>query len=175
MAFALRLLPFVFRLALAAVGLGDKSKLKEKIMVRFLRPLPGREFSRLCYSFVPEIDKMLLPRVMELLRQADEAIIVSASLRLMIEPWAVRYGVKAVIATELAYDRQGRVCGFAGHNCKGREKVRRLRQYIAQYMPESDCELSGYGNLPDDIPLLEFCDKAYIVSRKSGKYEITAY
>lgn len=144
-------------------------------MVRFLRPLPGREFSRLCYSFVPEIDKMLLPRVMELLRQADEAIIVSASLRLMIEPWAVRYGVKAVIATELAYDRQGRVCGFAGHNCKGREKVRRLRQYIAQYMPESDCELSGYGNLPDDIPLLEFCDKAYIVSRKSGKYEITAY
>ena len=45
--------------------------------------------------------------------------------------------------------------GFAGHNCKGREKVRRLRQYIAQYMPESDCELSGYGNLPDDIPLLE--------------------
>lgn len=173
---ARRLLPFSLRLAGAVAGLCDRSSLKERILVKFLKGYTADERRRMFEDFISEIDSMLIPEVMERLNAATEAVIVSASLREMIEPWARSHGVAAVIATELAYDGNDRVCGFRTANCKGREKVRRLREYLLQTGTDTDrCEITAYGNSRADIPMLEFSHKAFMVIHRNGKYELDTY
>ena len=54
-------------------------------------------------------------------------VIVTASPEETVAPFASRLGAEALLGTPLGFDSQDRVTGaFAGPNCRGEEKVRRL-------------------------------------------------
>ena len=53
--------------------------------------------------------------------------LLTASLDLYVSPWARAAGFDDVLATRAAWDGNGRFAGVAAENCRGEEKVRRLR------------------------------------------------
>ena len=64
-------------------------------------------------------------------RQGHRLVIVSASPECYVGVVGQELGVDAVIATKLAVDERGRLTGrFDGHNCRGEQKLLRLRQWL---------------------------------------------
>jgi phosphatidylglycerophosphatase C len=84
-------------------------------------------------------------------------VIVTASPETTVAPFARRLGAEALLGTQLVFDGAGRVTGaFAGPNCRGEEKVRRLR---AVYGP--DVRLAAaYGDTSGDTEMLAIADEA---------------
>lgn len=61
-------------------------------------------------------------------RRGAHRVIVTASPEITVAPFARRLGAEALLGTHLVFDGPDRVTGaFAGPNCRGEEKVRRLR------------------------------------------------
>lgn len=77
--------------------------------------------------------------------------IVTASPEEVVAPFAERLGADVLIGSRLAYDAEGRVVGtLEGPNCRGEEKVTRLRRRFGP-----DLELAAaYGDTSGDREML---------------------
>ena len=82
-------------------------------------------------------------------------VIVTASPAVTVAPFAQRLGAEALIGTRLAVDSQGLITGaFASPNCRGQEKVDRLRAAYGE-----DLRLAAaYGDTSGDREMLEIAD-----------------
>jgi len=136
--------------------------------LRFLRYLsPERKYA-LERAFAEEV---LLPRVYpegkEELKRLKEAghilLLVSASTENYMQFIAPALGFDALICTEIRAD------GLIGPNCKGEEKVRRIRAWLEAEGIEADFAAShAYGDSKSDLGMLALCGKGYWVNpRKS--------
>ena len=86
-------------------------------------------------------------------RKTDNDVIISASYDLWINVFARKIGIKYVIATRV--DTDGKILG---KNCKGIEKVNRIKQIF----PNATISCA-YSDSSVDIPLLELANTAYVV------------
>lgn len=78
-------------------------------------------------------------------------VIVTASPEITVAPFARRLGADALLGTHLAFDDQGRVTGaFTGSNCRGEEKVRRLRAAYGDDMQLA----AAYGDTSGDTEMI---------------------
>ncbi len=79
-------------------------------------------------------------------------VIVTASPETTVAPFARRLGAEGLLGTQLVFDDQDRVTGaFAGLNCRGEEKVRRLRAAYGD-----DVQLAAaYGDTSGDAEMLQ--------------------
>lgn len=78
-------------------------------------------------------------------------VIVTASPETTVAPFARRLGAEALLGTRLVFDSQDRVTGaFASPNCRGEEKVRRLR---AAYGPDVQIA-AAYGDTSGDTEMI---------------------
>ncbi|MFZ5670430.1 MAG: HAD-IB family hydrolase [Pseudomonadota bacterium] len=83
-------------------------------------------------------------------------IIVSASPDLVVAPFARGLGADKLIASAIAFDKDERVMGMlAGPNCRGQEKVNRLR---AVYGDEVRLA-AAYGDTSGDREMLRLADE----------------
>lgn len=84
-------------------------------------------------------------------------VIVTASPEYLVAPFARRLGATRLIATRLGVDGRGRLTGaLIGRNCRGPEKVARLR---AAFGP--DVRLAAaYGDSAGDREMLSLADEA---------------
>lgn len=84
-------------------------------------------------------------------------VIVTASPEITVAPFARRLGAEALLGTPLVFDSGDRVTGaFAGPNCRGEEKVRRLRAAFGEDMPLA----AAYGDTTGDTEMLAMADEA---------------
>ena len=90
-------------------------------------------------------------------RKGAHRVIVTASPDVTVAPFASRLGAEALLGTPLAFDAEDRVSGaFAGPNCRGEEKVRRLRAIYGD-----DIRLAAaYGDTSGDTEMLQIADEA---------------
>lgn len=90
-------------------------------------------------------------------RRGAHRVIVTASPEITVEPFARRLGAEALLGTRLAFDADDRIAGaFDGANCRGDEKVRRLRQAYGE-----DVRLAAaYGDTSGDAEMLQIADEA---------------
>jgi phosphatidylglycerophosphatase C len=80
-----------------------------------------------------------------------ERVIVTASPELTVAPFAQMLGADRLIGTRLATDAQDRITGdFIGLNCRGPEKVRRLRAVFGQAVELE----AAYGDSAGDTEML---------------------
>jgi phosphatidylglycerophosphatase C len=90
--------------------------------------------------------------------QAEGArvLIVSATPEIVIAPIARALGADLLIGTRLAFDDVGRATGaFAGANCRGPEKVRRLQEAFGE-----DVRLeAAYGDTDGDREMLALAEE----------------
>jgi phosphatidylglycerophosphatase C len=104
--------------------------------------------------------------------QGHEVVIVSASPELYVAPLGRLLGADAVLATQLEVDAHGRLTGrFAGRNCRGEEKVLRLRQYLgsgpgAGLDGPAALTLFAYGDSRGDRELLALAHTPVWVGRR---------
>ncbi|HEY2050602.1 MAG TPA: HAD-IB family hydrolase [Caulobacteraceae bacterium] len=83
--------------------------------------------------------------------------IVSASPEFVVAPFAERLGADRLIATQVETDAQGRINGaLLGRNCRGPEKVVRLRQ---EFGPDVRLE-AAYGDTTGDREMLALAKTA---------------
>ena len=84
-------------------------------------------------------------------------VIVTASPTVTVAPFARRLGAEGLLGTEMAFDSQDRVTGaFVGPNCRGEEKVRRLKAAYGQDMVLT----AAYGDTSGDAEMLAMAREA---------------
>jgi phosphatidylglycerophosphatase C len=83
-------------------------------------------------------------------------VIVTASPDIVVAPFAKALGAALLIGTQLAFDEQDRVTGaFATPNCRGDEKVKRLKEHFGE-----DLRLAAaYGDTSGDKAMLEIAEE----------------
>ncbi len=87
-------------------------------------------------------------------RQREDDIIISASFDFIIIPFCQKIGIKNIIATK--YDpKNGHIIG---ENCKGKEKIKRLRKEFPNIVVNE-----AYSDSLSDLPMFEIAKKAYLV------------
>jgi len=92
-------------------------------------------------------------------KQGHRCIVVSASLDLYVQPWALKAGFNDVIASRLETLKDGHITGnLLGENCFGIEKVRRLEALLGS---RSGYILYAYGDSRGDKELLSSADFAF--------------
>jgi len=97
--------------------------------------------------------------------RGDLVVVVSASPDAYVRVAAERLAADGAIATLLEVDGAGRLTGrYQGANCRGEEKVRRLRLWMAEADVE-DASLWAYGNSRGDLRMLRAADTGVNVGR----------
>lgn len=152
--------------ALAYLVNRDRGRIKAQAAGEFLSGLTRPELEADAEAFAAEMAPQLLrPDALATWRrwraEGARLVIVSASPSFVVAPFAERLGADRLIATELAYDADGRTRGaFATPNCRGPEKITRLR---AQFGPDVALK-AAYGDTSGDREMLELAEiKGYRV------------
>ena len=84
-------------------------------------------------------------------RRGAHRVIVTASPETTVAPFALRLGAEGLLGTHLVFDAQDRVSGaFAGPNCRGAEKVRRLKAAFGDDVRI----IAAYGDTSGDTEML---------------------
>ncbi|CAN5241643.1 hypothetical protein BH09PSE1_BH09PSE1_28660 [soil metagenome] len=82
-------------------------------------------------------------------------VIVTASPEETVRPFARRLGAEGLLGTSLVFDADDRVTGaFAGPNCRGEEKVRRLRAAFGDDVTIT----AAYGDTSGDTEMLAMAE-----------------
>lgn len=132
-------------------GLVEFEKVKEELL-SFIFKIPN--YPKFVNDFVTTHMKNIKPWYMS--RKTANDVIVSASYELWVNLFSRNLGVKYVIATKT--DLEGKIIG---RNCKGDEKVRRIREIFPNAI--ISC---AYSDSSTDIPLLNLGSTAYVVEGK---------
>jgi phosphatidylglycerophosphatase C len=100
------------------------------------------------------------------LRQGHGVVIVSASPELYVGVVAEMLNADGALGTRLAVDPRGKLSGsYLGRNCRGREKLRRLSEWLAERYPDTAPTLYAYGNSRGDRRMLRGAAYPYDVGR----------
>lgn len=160
---------YIKMLRLLPAGVGylfnrDKGKLKSAAVHAYLRGLPRDVLEQEAAEFASVMAPLILrPDALKVWRRhrADGArmVIVSASPESIVAPFARGLGADLLIASQIAFDPQGRVShGLLGRNCRGPEKVRRLREVFGD-----DLRLTAaYGDTDGDREMLELAEQRFM-------------
>ena len=96
-------------------------------------------------------------------REGHELVLVSASPELYVTPIGRRLGFDTVLATRLEVDADGRLTGrLLGANCRGPEKVMRLREWRGEGLSID----YAYGDSAGDREMLDLALTAVRVGRR---------
>lgn len=148
----------------AARGGGAVDDAKQSLFVRTLAGLDAGEAERRAARFGEDhyrrrARRDVLERVEWHRRQGHRLVIVSASPEAYVRAVGDELGVDAVLATRLAVGPDGRLTGrFEGRNCRGAEKLERLRRWAEENLGTATPTLWAYGNSAGDRRLLEAAD-----------------
>jgi phosphatidylglycerophosphatase C len=103
-----------------------------------LNGISEEDIERISEEFVAmKLEKYVKPEIFSLVQKHLDlnhiVIIVSANLDVFLTPWARKYGITAVISTQLELIDNGispSLTGkILGRNCYGKEKVRRIVEF----------------------------------------------
>jgi phosphatidylglycerophosphatase C len=151
---------------LAGAGLGymlnhDRGRIKAAATREFLRGVSRqqledetREFAKQCAQNLMRHDAVATFRWWR--EREAVTVIVTASPDIVVAPFARALGASLLIGTQLAYDDQDRVTGaFATPNCRGDEKVKRLKEHFGDGVHLA----AAYGDTAGDKPMLAIAEE----------------
>lgn len=147
-----RLVPAVF----AYLGDRDRGRIKVASVREFLTGVDRKALEAEAERFTAEIwPRFMRPDALatweDWSRRGAHRVIVTASPETTVAPFARRLGAENLIGTRLAFDDQDRVLGaFIGGNCRGEEKMQRLRAVYGDDMVLT----AAYGDTSGDAQMI---------------------
>ncbi|WP_293827123.1 HAD-IB family hydrolase [uncultured Brevundimonas sp.] len=140
----------------------DRGRIKAASVREFLRGLDRRTLEVEAARFADQAwPRFMRPDALKVWddwgRRGAFRAIVTASPTVTVAPFAARLGAEALLGTEFVFDADDRVTGaFAGPNCRGAEKVRRLKAAYGDAMTLA----AAYGDTSGDAEMLEMAQEA---------------
>jgi phosphatidylglycerophosphatase C len=154
-----------------ALGGGHRDRAKAAVLSGALAGVPKSALAETAESYADYVVASgLRPDVRSRVdfhrREGHELVLVSASPELYVAPIGRRLGFDAVLATRLEVDGDDRLTGrLLGANCRGPEKVLRLREWRG-----GSLELAyAYGDSAGDREMLALAQTAVTIGRRSGR------
>lgn len=151
-------------LMLFRVGIIQNSEAKGRLLSYFFKGHDIAEFNQKSEEYSSQISRICKPDVLNKIKwhknEGHTIIIVSASVRNWIEPWAKQNGFEQVLGTELEVIDNKITGRFATPNCYGPEKVNRLLQLFPN---RAEYTLFAYGDSSGDKELLAIADHAHLM------------
>ncbi|MEN5168566.1 HAD-IB family hydrolase [Brevundimonas pondensis] len=143
--------------ALAAyIGDRDRGRIKAASVRAFLHGVERQTLEAEAERYADQVwDRFMRPDALACWKAWGEKgahrVIVTASPETTVAPFARRLGAEGLLGTQLVFDAQDRVTGaFAGENCRGEEKVRRLRAAYGKDMKLT----AAYGDTSGDTEMI---------------------
>lgn len=157
--YALRMASVTPQLVAYGVRLADRDSAKTAILTAFLRGMPEAAYRANCAAFAqrayPHIARSDgLARLANHEGVGQTPVFVSASLEDYLAPWAASLGVASVVATRMEVAGGVLTGRMTGANCRGPEKVARLRAAL----PGARI-VAAYGDSAGDRELLAAADE----------------
>jgi phosphatidylglycerophosphatase C len=151
-----------------ALRLRSDSATKARVIRRFFAqtPLPGLEahVRHWCEHWLPtQLHPAGVQRLREHQRQGDRVILLSASPSLYVPAIGRALGIAEVLCTQ-AEVVGGMVTGaLASANCKGEEKLQRLRAHLG--VADAPAGSHAYGDHHSDLPVLRWVHHGFLLRR----------
>lgn len=173
------LLVFPRLVAAALLGGTAADRAKEAL---FRRTLGGKdaksvavtaeEFGRAHFARRRRAD--VVARLEQHRRQGHHIVLVSASPEIYVGAVGTELDADAVVATQLAVAPDGRLTGgYEGRNCRGEQKLQRLRAWVDASAPGA--LIWAYGNSAGDLRLLHGADVGVDVGRLGRLGKLRAF
>lgn len=140
----------------------DRGRIKAASVRQFLKGVTRRELEADAERFADQVwHRFMRPDAVACWNdwgaRGAHRVIVTASPDITVAPFARRLGADNLLGTPLQFDNDDRVTGeFLRENCRGPEKVRRLRQAYGDDMHLA----AAYGDTSGDAEMLEMSDVA---------------
>ncbi len=136
---------------------------KNFFLTYFLKGMPVERYKKLCDEFARHhlrniLNNKAVARLKWHIRNQHTVIIVTASVKDWILPWASTLGIDKIISTELEIANNKLTGKIAGENCNHEEKKRRI---LEEFPNINDFEVYAYGNSSADRNMFELADKIY--------------
>lgn len=145
-----------------AIGNIDNSKAKEHVYRYFFSGLPHEQLTRLGENYVSKklsgiIRPLGLEKIHWHLSKSHKVVIVTASSEYWVKPWANQHGLDC-LATKMEKRQDILTGNYAGLNCHGEEKVRRI---LEKYDLTEFDDIYAYGDTSGDLPMLSLANKKF--------------
>lgn len=149
-------------LLLNRLGIYPSERAKERLLTSFFHGTTREHFERKGDEFsqivLPKLVRRRAMKEIEWHRNNNSVIVVvTASLGAWCREWCRLQGFD-LIATQYEAVNNVITGKLQGKNCKGSEKVRRIRE---KYSPGSAHTIYAYGDTKSDLPMLELADVKY--------------
>lgn len=149
--------------ALAYLFHRDRGRIKAAAVREYLKGAPRLQLEADAREFAKLHSRSLLrPDAVQAWKrwrgERVRLVIVTASPTLVVAPFARGLGADDIIGTTLAFDEDDRVVGtFASPNCRGPEKVVRLKAAYGEDLKVR----AAYGDTSGDTEMLAIADEPY--------------
>lgn len=156
-----------------AIGIYDERKVKETFL-RFIDGIKEEELAELVKEFYDERLKNILyddalKMIKKLKNEGYDIYLISASPEFYVNEFYNIKEVDKVIGTKFGFENGTFVRKMVGNNCKGEEKVRRLKEVIKDEKIEVDFKESYmFSDSLSDKPLLDLVGKPYLINYKKN-------
>ncbi len=150
--------------SLAYLAHRDRGRIKAAAVAVFLKGVTCAKLSQDAERFANETaHSFFRPDALAAWRQhqtaGDRVVIVTASPELVVAPFAKQLGADLLIGTRLLTDAKGCIsAGFDGLNCRGTEKVRRLKAVFGDDFRPID----AYGDTSGDVEMLAMAERGHM-------------
>lgn len=139
----------------------DRGRIKAASVKEFLKGVSRAELEADAEAFAGEVwDRFMRPDALRVWndwgKRGAHRVIVTASPETTVAPFARRLGAEGLLGTHLSFDSADRITGaFDTPNCRGEEKVRRLRAAYGD-----DVHLTAaYGDTSGDTEMIAAADE----------------
>lgn len=155
-------LPLIMTMRIVSlIGFLSEEIAKERVLTAFLQNMKQEDFEAACHRYAQRIPLLLYPAALAEIKKHQESgheiVIISASIPNWIRPWAETIGIEMVEGTEMEIKNGSLTGHFSTPNCKGKEKVHRLRKLFSDL---DSYTLSVYGDSSGDKDLLAIANFA---------------
>jgi phosphatidylglycerophosphatase C len=163
-----RLAPRLAHAALVGGPVADRTK--ERLFQQVLSGIAVERFEEVAATFARQhvarhLRAPVKRRLDWHLGRGDPVVIVSASPEAYVAVAGSILGASGSVGTRLAVDGDGLLTGgYDGANCRGAEKLRRLRQWIDEHGARP-ARVWAYGNSRGDLRMLDAADVGVNVGR----------
>ena len=156
-----------------AIGIYDERKVKETFL-RFIDGIKEEELAELVKEFYDERLKNILyddalKMMKKLKNEGYDIYLISASPEFYVNEFYNIKEVDKVIGTKFGFENGTFVRKMVGNNCKGEEKVRRLKEVLKDEKIDVDFKESYmFSDSLSDKPLLDLVGKPYLINYKKN-------